>query len=567
MNMSENFSIKVKNYKCFGDEEQGFDRMRPINVIIGRNNSGKSTLLELVSYVVNPSDRFQELGHRGAVPEVFVTQPVQEHDLRSIFAEGTSGGGITGNHWRYGSKWINSIIKYKLQPDGKHSFIELDPPFQHTANLESHQRKLASSASNPLSGKIFKQMLAERNVASEVSGMEMRLDSNGEGATNIICSFINASNLPSELVEVKLLEELNKIYQPDSHFNRILVQAIEERTVWEVYLQEPSKGLVPLSHTGSGFKTILLVLVYLYLVPYIEGKDVADYIFAFEELENNLHPALQRRLLFYIREFAEKHGCVFFLTTHSNIVIDVFSRDDKAQIVHVMHDGEKASARCVQTYIDNMGILDDLDIRASDLLQANSVIWVEGPSDRLYLNRWIELWSKGTLREGVHYQCMFYGGRLLAHISAGDPELSERHIPILRLNRNAAIVIDSDRKTDDDQPNETKKRIAAEIADVGGMVWITDGRDIENYIPAEAIAQYYEKSDVNTVERFQDFVEYIDCSIGPGEGKKFDRNKVEFAASVCPMMTKDNLSNSLDLRDRLNEICSNIRKWNSIDND
>ena len=75
----------------------------------------------------------------------------------------------------------------------------------------------------------------------------------------------------------------------------------------------------------------------------------------------------------------------------------------------------------MQTYVDNSGVLDDLDVRASDILLANSVIWVEGPSDRLYINRWIELWENGALKEGIHYQCMFYAGRLLAHISAEDP--------------------------------------------------------------------------------------------------------------------------------------------------
>jgi ABC-type uncharacterized transport system ATPase subunit len=42
-----NFSLKVKNLKCFEDW-QGFDSIYPVNVIVGRNNSGKSTLLDLV---------------------------------------------------------------------------------------------------------------------------------------------------------------------------------------------------------------------------------------------------------------------------------------------------------------------------------------------------------------------------------------------------------------------------------------------------------------------------------------------------------------------------------------
>ena len=33
------------------------------------------------------------------------------------------------------------------------------------------------------------------------------------------------------------------------------------------------------------------------------------------------------------------------------------------------------------------------------------LIWVEGPSDRIYINRWIELFSEGKLEEGRDHQC------------------------------------------------------------------------------------------------------------------------------------------------------------------
>ena len=50
-------------------------------------------------------------------------------------------------------------------------------------------------------------------------------------------------------------------------------------------------------------------------------------IFAFEELENNLHPALGKRLYSYIFKYAKKQGYMIFLTTHSPIAIDLFSRE------------------------------------------------------------------------------------------------------------------------------------------------------------------------------------------------------------------------------------------------
>lgn len=568
MNTIESLAVKVKNYKCFGDEEQGFTKILPINVIIGRNNSGKSTLLELIQYVVHPFEDFQKLGHKGnTLPEVFLMQPVQEPELRTVFREGTHGGPIKVNHWMFGSKLTGSTIRYKLKTDGQRQFISIDTPVKLPEGIDEMWNQLARRMPNPLSGKIFKRLRAERDIVPEgdATSWPPVVSENGDGTTGTIAAFLTNSSLPREVVEVNLLDSLNRIYEPDCSFSRILAQRIGPgTTLWEVYLIEKSTQIpVPLSQTGSGFKTILLTLVYLYLIPRMEQQPPQNYIFAFEELENNLHPAVQRRLMWFIRDFALGQGCYTFLTTHSNVIIDMFSRDNKAQIIHTTHDGTRAVSRRALTYVDNKGICDDLGIRASDLLQANSILWVEGPSDRLYANRWIDLWSNGELKDGVHYQCMFYGGRLLAHISALDPEkkLTDA-IPILRLNRNAIFLMDSDKKTSSDKINSTKKRIAQEITDIGGLAWITDGKEVENYIPPEVITKHYGKSTQSSLGKYEDLAEYLDKNIGKGEGKRFEKAKVEFAATVCPMLSKDNLQSILDLPTKLTEICEKIKAWN-----
>ena len=76
---------------------------------------------------------------------------------------------------------------------------------------------------------------------------------------------------------------------------------------------------------------------------------------------------------------------------------------------------------------------------------------------------------------------MFYGGRLLSHLSADDDEVSE-FIQLRALNRNVAIIMDSDRENAHKGINDTKRRIQREFAQHGGVAWLTKGREIENYV-------------------------------------------------------------------------------------
>src|SRR5205823_4597753 len=112
-------------------------------------------------------------------------------------------------------------------------------------------------------------------------------------------------------------------------------------------------------------------------------------------------------------------------------------------------------------------------------------------------NRWIELFSGGALKEGVHYTIMFYGGKVLAHFAGLPAEESDSLVSLLSLNRNAALLMDSDRhlgggktatgKTRKPRAkiNATKARVKAELEGIGAFVWVTEGREVENYVPRD----------------------------------------------------------------------------------
>lgn len=557
--------FKFKNYKCFGDVPQGIDEVKPINIIIGKNNSGKSSLLDLIEYVTKKQNQINPLKYRGnKKSEIQVTTQLNEKDIITTFSKTTSGGHIPGNHYSYGSQFIGKSFSFEL--DKKNRFVSLENDNQdYVKKGQKGWEDLAVNISNPLEQFLFKKISSERDIKSERDDIQsLNLEPNGSNATNIIQNFLNLASLNTDLVRVDFLNALNSIFNPDIEFQAIRCQKLAHDQ-WEIFLEEKNKGTIQLSESGSGLKTVILTLIHTVLTPKIEKLPLNKFIFAFEELENNLHPSLLRNLLIYLRNIVLEEQAIFFLTTHSNVVIDLFSKDEYAQIHHVLQVGNESKVLPVSSYYDNIRVLDDLDVRASDLLQSNLVIWVEGPSDRIYLNKWIQLFSNSTLIEGAHYQIVFYGGRLLSHLTFKDPESAEidNLLKLLSVNRNAAIIIDSDKKAKQTRLNDTKKRIVSEFEKYNGFVWVTNGKEIENYIPSCVISRSLEIKMNLSVKQYGDFVNYLNKRQS-GLGNKFMRNKVKYAHLFADNFIKNDFINFLDLKTKIKSLINYIEKVNNI---
>nr|WP_288933322.1 ATP-binding protein [uncultured Allomuricauda sp.] len=550
--------VTITNYKCFNEEGGGFEKIEPINIIIGKNNSGKSSLIDLIQFLINPNDDFFNQTNRQAVPEVIVHHHLTVDNIERVFGRTTHGGPIQGYHFNYGRRFLDKRIGYKLKGKNKKEFISLEADYPES--VAKYIKDLITGISPPLLGKMFSSISAERDIVAEKSNQILKFSKNGTGATNVIQQIINMTNQDSNLIEVKLLTELNKIVNPDINFKRILVQLGEE-DLWEIFFIDNYDNRVALSKMGSGIKTIILVLLNLIVKPRIDKKNAKDYVFAFEELENNLHPSLQRRLYDYIKKYSIETSCYFFLTTHSNIVIDAFSSFEDSQLIHVHKDGASSKTNTILSYTKTKHIIDDLGIKASDILQTNGVIWVEGPSDRNYINRWIELLNP-NLTEGLHYSIMFYGGRLLSNLSFDFEWLKKELIPLLRINSNAFVVIDRDGKGINAKLTETKKRINQEIGE--DNCWITRGREIENYLTDSTINRWLKKNHGIDSSVTNEKNEKLEKNIMDScKSIKFDysSNKTIFSKEISNFISLDDLE-ILDLKSRMKTMVDKIITWN-----
>lgn len=550
--------IRFKNYKSFGNEWASIDNKR-INILIGRNNSGKSSCLDIIENIYN-KDKLNEFLVNGGTIQIDTSFSKEEYDeiltehIRNVCS--ISSGNV--------DDYINDFISYILSTGIIHNptHFELTPIY--SAKLSNNKKvdwnKLQKHIERIINKTIVLRINAERDIVPEKYNGKEDLSENGTGATNLINQILNDEKSDESIIKNDLLKALNSIISPDSHFDDITVQRSDhlENSLWEIFLYENQKRY-PLSKMGSGLKTIILVLLNLLVILKNRKYNDKYLIFAFEELENNLHPALQRRLFDYLYRFIMSNDNYYlFLTTHSHVAINAFSDKEETQLLHILKDENGSHVHSINDFFAKKSVLDDLDVRASDLYQSNGIIWVEGPSDRIYVKRWIELWGDDDIVEGADYQFLYYGGRLLSHYSADIDTNIDGMLDILLTNTNSAIIIDSDKKKAADEINDTKKRIKTEFEKAGLFCWITLGKEIENYVPYQAINSAFPAFSLDKqCKQYQLFPNYI-----LPFNKSFSSQKVWFAQKVAPHITSENAENILDVKEQIIALCKEIRKWN-----
>ena len=257
-----------------------------------------------------------------------------------------------------------------------------------------------------------------------------------------------------------------------------------------------------------------------------------------------------------------------FLTTHSSTALDFFGVSENAQIIHVTHNGETARTTTVSAHFDRLGVVSELGAKPSDLLQANGIVWVEGPSDRIYLNRWIQLYSEGALREGRDYQCAFYGGALLARVEfQSAEEETEELVNLFRVNPNIVVMCDGDRDSEDAYPKGRVLRISREVENIpGAHIWITEAREIENYLPGSVLEQVSGLPSLPDPEQYESFfprTEASDKSYLEANMSRKHYDKMRLATQSAPHMTKDIMAGRFDWEDQMRIIVDRITSWNT----
>jgi AAA domain, putative AbiEii toxin, Type IV TA system len=337
---------------------------------------------------------------------------------------------------------------------------------------------------------------------------------------------------------------------------------VEEGTNDVVHIRIGDNDERPIYDLGDGMQS-LIICTY----PIVTETEPGS-LFFLEEPDLCMHPSLQRTFLEVLKIYHRKMGHQFFITTHSNHLLDLLEDNELVSIFsfseiaaktlappdssqpdsanNSQSSKPKPSIRIRPSNLKDRQTLLELGVRPSATYLANATIWVEGVSDCAYLRAYMEAfihylkirgndWGKNGItgkslaqrleeyKEDRHYAFVEYSGANLTHFSFKDRDSDEgqgqatssivTNVPYLC---SKAIVI-TDGDITDSNKGDRWKHFATQLDEhfIG-----LPCKEIENLIPDELMKSQILKDDpsIDTTKLTEiNYADYRKLEMGVGD--------------------------------------------------
>lgn len=380
----------------------------------------------------------------------------------------------------------------------------------------------------------------------------------GNGLTSLIAEYKRSSKNADQMR--KVFRRLERFVQHVMSHSGVTLEVPIGADILQVVLNDSITWR--LEELGTGVHEIILLAAACTLH--------SSRVICIEEPEVHVHPKWQRRFVELLSETDNQ----YFIATHSAHIMDL----PGVSVFHLTGTPEGTKVRQAVTAAHKVEVCASLGYRPSDLMQTNCVIWVEGPTDRTYLNNWLAMVAP-ALVEGVHYSIMFYGGSLRTYLTAMDltedtsdgekvvfPRQVMDLIELRKINQNLAIVMDSDKHKASDELKPVVQELDQQFKGTPGFAWVTAGRAIENYFAEndvlEAMRVVHPRSQFAQDEGTDQFRLLATLVAKTKEGKetKYAAKKTEIAEQLIKSGAK--VRDDLDWNEQMAKLVEFIERAN-----
>jgi hypothetical protein len=524
------------------------DGLAPITIFVGANNSGKSRMMRQFFKTQEPltiklSSRDIE-GH-----EVCISEKIP--DWRDTIESRAPSGRSSRNIWipddvrvDFNStlKQLNDKIKEARFPSETVRSRKLDTLKNHISSCGIKDRipglyeamrcyvPMLRGMRPPLKPELAGQVQLEdrdlyksRTERDYFAGHGDLQEKVGFGKQKVFTGLQLYGDLRSRLLaKTQAVRDSVRKYEQflSSYFfagQEVILVPVEEGNNDVVHIRIGDNDDRPIYDLGDGMQS-LIICTYPIITETEKGS-----LFFLEEPDLCMHPSLQRTFLEVLKTYHRKMGHQFFITTHSNHLLDLLEDNELVSIFSFSEIADRAPAptdpsqadsgsnpqqskpkpsfRIRPSNLRDRQTLLELGVRPSATFLANATIWVEGVSDCAYLRAYMEAfvhylkvrgnrWGQSLAqrleqyKEDRHFSFVEYNGSNLEHFSfeskecdAGQDEVkSGREISAPDLCATAIVIADGDVRDKGDRSTwlevELKERFIC-----------LPGKEIENLIP------------------------------------------------------------------------------------
>ena len=337
--------VRIQNYKALRDVTLD---LTPIHVLIGPNDSGKTSVLEAVAALCRSADHPLPQAFVGAwdgtslvwnrEPTLSVMLAATVADFDGIFDYSIT---ITFAH-----KGRNATIdREALRADGEPQEIDLTPPRGYQASsvfltmnvidaIRQEKHPFATRVFNALAG-VHYYRWTPSHLALPVapdSKRRFRMEASGFGLAQCLDDILGFDRnrfialeerfktIFPQVRSIKLMAELAYAAPIDEPEQVLRLQRAEGKGI---YFDLVDGGTpVSASQVSDGMLLVLAYLTVLYLPQ-------PPRVLLVEEPENGIHPKRLQDVLSILRELVgEQSQCQVILTTHSPYVVDRFQPEE-----------------------------------------------------------------------------------------------------------------------------------------------------------------------------------------------------------------------------------------------
>ena len=331
---------------------------------------------------------------------------------------------------------------------------------------------------------------------------------------------------------------------------------VEEGNNDVVHIKIGNNKEYPIYDLGDGLQS-LIICTY----PIVTETEPGS-LFFLEEPDLCMHPSLQRTFLEVLKIYHRKMGHQFFITTHSNHLLDLLEDNELVSIFSFSEIADRAPEpadsslansgansqsskpnprfRIRPSNLRDRQTLLELGVRPSATYLANATIWVEGVSDCAYLRAYMKAfvhylkvggkdWGEKLAqrleqyKEDRHYAFVEYSGANLTHFSFKDADRDEGQgqatsnivTKASELCSKAIVIADGD--ITDSNKGDRWKLFANQLDE---RFIRLPCKEIENLIPDELMKSQIREDDSNIdVTKLTEvkYVDYRKLELGVGD--------------------------------------------------